>query len=114
MMRRFLMVLVITVFEDLPYFQVAFLTILSFVTLFYISMDNAYKTKSENKSEFFNEFLIYSSIWVSMNFQMDNTLQAKSISGWYLIFCGLFLILGSILIMFLGLGTSIKKSLQSC
>jgi len=45
MMRRFLMVLVITVFEDLPYFQVAFLTVLSFVTLFYISMDNAYKTK---------------------------------------------------------------------
>ena len=113
MMRRFLMVLVITLFEGLPYFQVAFLTILSFVTLFYLAMANAYKSKEENKSEFFNEFLIYSSIWVSMNFQMKNTLLAINISGWYLVFCGLVLILGSIVITLLGMGTGITKSLQS-
>ena len=44
MIRRFLMVLVITVFEDLPYFQIVSLSILSFVTLWFIAEDNAYKT----------------------------------------------------------------------
>jgi hypothetical protein len=46
--RRLLMVLVITLFNGLPYFQIAFLTVLSFLTLWMIAYDNAFVSKEEN------------------------------------------------------------------
>ena len=42
------MVLVIIVLQDLPYFQIAFLTMFSFTALALLAYENGYKTKTEN------------------------------------------------------------------
>jgi hypothetical protein len=66
--RRLAMVLVILFFNKMPYFQIVFLTILSFMTMWMLMKDNAFTTKNKNKTEFLNEWLVYSSSWISMTF----------------------------------------------
>jgi len=73
MIRRLFMVLVITVFSGLPYFQIVFLTVLSFAELWFLFKKSTFTDKQQNKVEIFNEVLVYIAMWSSMNFQMANT-----------------------------------------
>ena len=66
--RRFSMVLAITVFKNLPYFQVASLAVYSFMTLWMIAKDNAFTSKKENIQHFATEFIVYACTWSSMTF----------------------------------------------
>lgn len=98
MVRRLLVVVAFTCFVGHPYFQIISLTILSFLSLFEIAYDNVYHTKGRNIIEFWNEFLIYTAIWSTMNFQMFVPDSSKNIIGWWYIFSGVLLIVVSIIV----------------
>ena len=94
MQRRSLMVVIITGFYGMPYFQVVWLVIFSMLTLVMLSHANAFTTKNDNKFHLLNEFIVYTCTWVSIIFQMDIPENQKAIwtVGWIVIFlnCSVF------------------------
>ena len=68
MVRRLLMVLAITVFNNMPFFQIVSLVILSMATMVATLHGNAFLSKRKNVLEFINELTVYTCMWSSINF----------------------------------------------
>jgi hypothetical protein len=100
MLRRLLMVLAITVFNGIAFFQIVSLTILSMLTLMAFSHMNVFHTKANNRLHFANEFIVYTCMWSSVIFQMKTTKEANDIVGWFYILSGLLMVIGSIVVIF--------------
>jgi len=66
--RRIFMVTIFIVFERYPYFQIAFLTVLSFMNWVYITTIKPFNTVKENKLEFIGEMIIYLIVWSNICF----------------------------------------------
>ena len=75
------MVLIFVIFENYPYFQIAFLTILSVINWAYITSEKPFKTINDQRLEFFAEMVIHTIIWSNICFQMAATAKMRGDMG---------------------------------
>ena len=81
MIRKLLMVLIFVIFDNYPYFQISFLTVLSVINWAYITSEKPFKTIKDQRLEFFGEMVIYTIIWSNMCFQVAATAKMRSEMG---------------------------------
>jgi hypothetical protein len=76
------MVLILINLFERPFFQLVFLTLLSFLNLGYVLVNKPYPTDQENKIQIYCESMVYSTIWMSVIYLIEIDKDILSNTGW--------------------------------
>jgi hypothetical protein len=86
LLRRFISIFIVVYFRNQPMFQVFPLLVMSVINMSFLCWRERYKSKSVNRQEIFNEFVVYMtlvSFLIFTNTAIDHL--RKSDIGWYVI-----------------------------
>ena len=76
------MVMVLVHLYEHPFFQLVFLTLLSFLNLGYVIVVKPYPTVQENRIQIYCEGMVYSSIWMSCIYLIVTNRKISNDVGW--------------------------------